>query len=482
MAFLRSRFLRRTVTTALLSLVALAFLPGVAGAAQPATLRLVGIDPAYSSTTVTMPDGTRIASEPGLFRLRITPAGGTAVERPGFCVDELHVISRNVNYAVSLRTAADDPRLSTARYAEAGWLIQQAESLIAVAPTASRGLEAGALQTAVWQLTDQAREIDPTSSATLNARTAALRALAAGRSIGGPVTITPAMSRGCAGRSSVALALTGRPGSTATLAVTGGTGTVSPAEVRFGADGTAQAAVSSSTPGTVSVTARSEGGTLTRIARSSGTVSTPQETMVLMPQSYSASASVVFDDCPVIPFEDPATPTTPTTPNTPVAPLETPGGKPSTPATPAQPAPRRPTQAGPRFTVTKKGPASVRAGQRARYTITVSNRSGAALRDLTVTDDLPAGMSLAGIPTGSRLRGGDVVWTLGSLKAGGTRTLHVDVRLDADISGRRCNRVSVTDPGTAGGTGTGTARLTRTATSCTMVKAVNRQILPAVTA
>lgn len=476
MAFLRSRLLRRAVTTAVLSLVALAFLPGTAGAAEPATLRLVGIDPSYGSTTVTMPDGTRVASAPGLFRLRITPSGGTPVERPGFCVDELHVISRNVNYAVSLRTAADDPRLATTRYAEAGWLIQQAESLIAAAPADARGLEAGALQTAVWQLTDQAREIDPTSSPALNARTASLRALAAGRSIGGPVTITPAMTRGCAGRSSVTLSLTGTPGSTATLAVTGGAGTVSPAEVRFGADGTAQAAVSSSAPGTVTVTARAEGGTLTRIARTSATVSTPQETMVLMPQSYSASASVTFDDCPVIPFEDPAPPTTPA----PVAPLETPGGKPSAPETPAQPSPRTPTQTGPRFSVTKKGPASVRAGQRARYTITVVNRSGAALRGLTVTDDLPAGMSLAGVPAGSRLRGGDVVWTLGSLKAGGTRRLQVDVRLDADASGRRCNRVSVTDPGTAGGTGTGS--LTRTATSCTMVKAVNRRILPAVTA
>jgi uncharacterized repeat protein (TIGR01451 family) len=476
MAFLRSRLLRRTVTTALLALVALAFLPGTAVAAQPATLRLVATDPSFGSTTVTMPNGTRVTGPLSLFMLRVTPTGGAAVERPGFCVDALHSISPGINYSVSLRTAADDPRLATARYAEAGWLIQQAQSLVAAAPVAARALEAGALQAAVWQLTDQAREVDPTSNAALNARTAALRALAAGRSVGGPVTITRAMDRGCAGRSSVALALTGTPGSTATLAVSGGAGTVSPAEVRFGADGTAQASVSSSTPGSVSVTVRAEGGTLTRIARANGTVSTPQETMVLMPQSYSASTSVVFDDCPVIPFEDP---TTPTTPSAPVAPLETPGDKPSAPDTSTQPAPRTPNQAGPRFTVTKKGPTSVRAGQRARYTITIANRSGAPLRGLTVTDDLPAGMSLAGVPAGSRLRGGDVVWTLGSLRVGGTRTLRVNVRLDADASGRRCNRVSVTDPGAEAA---GTARLTRTATACTLVRAVNRRILPAVTA
>ncbi len=295
------------------------------------------------------------------------------------------------------------------------------------------------------------------------------------------MTITPAMTRGCAGRSAVTLNLTGVPGSSATLAVTGGAGTVSPAEVRFAADGTAQAALTSSTPGTVAVTARSEGGTLTRIARSGTTTATPQETMVLMPQSYSASASVVFEDCPVIPFEN-GPGTTPTTPSDPVTPFETPTQKPAVPVVPVSPAPRAPSQTGPRFTVTKKGPKTVDAGERARYTITVANRSGATLSDLTVTDVLPDGMSLVGSPAGSRLRAGNLVWDLAPLKAGGTRTLTVNVRIDSDVSGRRCNRVSVAHPGTGSGSGAGSAAVTRTAKACTTVKAVTRQVLPAVTA
>ena len=76
MAFLRSRLLRRTVTAALLSLVAFAALPGTAGAAQPATLRLVATDPSFGSTTVTMPNGTRVTGPLSLFRLRVTPTGG----------------------------------------------------------------------------------------------------------------------------------------------------------------------------------------------------------------------------------------------------------------------------------------------------------------------------------------------------------------------------------------------------------------------
>lgn len=471
MASFPSPLIRRAVVTALLALGAIAFVPGLASAAQPGTLRLLGTDPAYKSTTFTTTTGSTITGGTGLFRLRITPAGGTAVERRGFCVDAFHVINANTDYQVSLKTVADDARLGTARYGEAAWLIQQAESLIAAAPVSARALEAGALQTAVWQLTDQIRETTPSTDAALNARTTALRALAAGRAIGGPVTITPAMTHGCAGRSSVALNLTGRPGSSATLAVTAGTGTVSPAEVRFGADGAAVAAVTSSTPGAVGVTARSEGGTLTRLARVGAT--SPQETMVLVPQSYSAVASVVFDDCPVIPFEEPpTTPTTPATPSVPVTPFETPTTKPVVPVTPVAPVPRTPSQTAPRFSVTKSGPATVRAGARARYTITVVNRGTTTLRDLTLTDDLPQGMSLTGTPAGARLKGGSLVWSLDPLKAGDTRTFRVSVRMDSDISGRRCNRATVRAPGLT----------SHTARACTLVKAVRRTITPAVTA
>ena len=293
---------RRVLSVLIVALAAVALLPVAAHAAQPASLRLLGSDPEYRAVHLTTPAGQRVTAAPGLFRLRITPAGGPAVERRGFCADAHHAINGGTDYSVSLRTAADEPLLASARYGEAAWLVQQAETLVAAAPAATRALEAGAIQVAVWQLTDQIRESAPTDDAALNTRAAAIRALAAGRAVGGPVTISSGGARGCAGRSAVPLRLTGRPGSTATLTVAGG-GAVSPAQVRFDATGVADAAVTSPAAGTVTVLARADGGTLTRAARASAGATTPQETIFLTPAAYAASAAVAFDDCPVIPLD-----------------------------------------------------------------------------------------------------------------------------------------------------------------------------------
>ncbi|HTI35499.1 MAG TPA: hypothetical protein VL422_17625, partial [Miltoncostaea sp.] len=247
--------IRRLVGLGLVALAVAAIVPAVASAATPATLRLLGTDPALGrQITITAPDGATATGTPGWFRLRVTSAGQAPVEFRGFCADLHHHIAAGTDYAVSMRTAADDASLTTGRSAESAWLLSQAESLIAAAPTASKGLEAAAIQVAVWQLSGEARETAPTSDAAVNARAAAIRALAAGRAIGGPLTATPAMPRGCAGRSAVTLSLTGTPGSTATLAVSAGAGVVSPAQVTFTAAGTAQASDTSASPGAVSVT------------------------------------------------------------------------------------------------------------------------------------------------------------------------------------------------------------------------------------
>jgi uncharacterized repeat protein (TIGR01451 family) len=462
--------IRRILILALSGIVLFAVAPAVAGAATPASLRLLGADPSYGQVTLTAPDGTTAKGSPGRFRLRVTPTGGTAVEYRGFCVDLRHSIGTGTDYAVSLRTATDDPALAGPRHAEAAWLLQSAEGLIAAAPSATKGLEAGAIQVAVWQLVGEAREGAPTSDAALNARAAAIRVLAAGRAVGGPLTATPTMPKGCAGRSAVGLHLTGTPGSTAKLAVSGGPGAVSPSEVRFGADGTAEASVTSPVAGTVTVTARAEGGALTRIARAGATQTTPQETVVLVPRTYEAVTSVVFENCPLIPSQEGGSPT----PSTPVTPFEAPSSEPAPPAgtTPPERSTRRtPNQTGPRLSLSKSGPSRALAGARVGYVIRVTNRGGAELRGLTVADDLPAGMSLASVPSGGRLRSGRVVWTIGSLAPGATRTLRVSVRIDSDIAGRRCNRATAT-----------VGQLRRTASSCTRIRALRRPIVPAVTA
>jgi uncharacterized repeat protein (TIGR01451 family) len=475
--------IRRLVSLGLVALAIVAVVPAAASAATPATLRLVGSDPTLGrQITVTSPDGSSITSEPGFFRLKVTPAGQAPVEYRGFCADLHHHIAEGTTYAVSLKTAADDPGLGSARSSEAAWLLGQADALIAAA--SDRGLEAAALQVAVWQLTGQARETTPTSDAAVNARAAALRALASGRALGGPLTATPAMPRGCAGRSAVSIALTGTPGSTADLSITAGAGALSATSVRFPASGTATVSVSSAVSGAVTVTARTTGGTLTRIARATAGQTTPQETLVLTaPRTYTASATVTFEDCPLIPSGEDTNPTTPTnTPSdTPVVPFEAP----ATPATPAIPAPRTPSQVTrPRLSLTKTGPTRALAGAAVAYTIRVRNTGAETLTGVAVTDALPAGMSLAGIPRGARLRSGRVVWTIPALAPGATRVLRVGVRLDADASGRRCNHASAVGASSSTGTGpgTGTHRVRASATSCTMVRAVRRPVAPAVTA
>ena len=472
--------IRRLVSLGLVALAVAAIAPA-ANAATPATMRLVGTDPTLGRLiTITAPDGSTIKGEPGFFRLKVTPSGQAPVEYRGFCADLHHHIASGTDYAVSLKTAADDATLTSGRSAEAAWLLSQADSLIAAA--ASKGLEAGALQVAVWQLTGQARETTPTSDAAVNARAAALRSLASGRAVGGPLTATPAMPRGCAGRSAVTVRLTGTPGSTADLSITAGAGALSATSVRFAADGTAGVSVSSALAGSVTVTARTQGATLTRIARATAGQTTPQETLVLTsPRTYAASATVSFEDCPLIPSgEDTNPPTntpsdTPgTTPDTPVGPFEAP----STPTTPTTPAtPRRPTQVTrPRLSLSKNGPKKALAGAAVGYVIRVRNTGTETLTNVAVTDALPAGMSLAGMPSGARLRSGKVVWTIPTLKPGATRVLRLGVRLDADASGRRCNRASAVGSSAVAGTAKALA------SSCTMVTAVRRPVAPAVTA
>ena len=73
------------------------------------------------------------------------------------------------------------------------------------------------------------------------------------------------------------------------------------------------------------------------------------------------------------------------------------------------------------------------AGSTVTYRIRVRNRGTVALGGLAVADDLPAGMSLARIPSGSSLRGGRLVWTL---ELAGRRQEQDPLGLGADRPGR----------------------------------------------
>ncbi len=163
-----------------------------ARAATPAQLVLLDTDPEYGDVIVTTPAGAAVAATPGQFQLQVTPAGGVPTVHQGFCVDTEHPIGQGTVYDISLQTADDDPFLASPGANAAAWLIQEADAFIAAAPDPA--LEAGALQVAIWVSLGEALAAAPTDDPVLNARAAALLALAQGKGPAGPVSISAAAS------------------------------------------------------------------------------------------------------------------------------------------------------------------------------------------------------------------------------------------------------------------------------------------------
>jgi uncharacterized repeat protein (TIGR01451 family) len=397
-------------------LAALAFVVP-AQAATPANLLLTGTDPVYSEVTVNIPGGGGVVTSPGVFNLQVTPSGGATTAYKGYCVDTSTPIGNGINYAVDLQTAADAAILASPGALQAAWLIQQTDALIAAA--ANKPLEAGALQTAVWVVMGEAVAGNPTSSAPLNARAAELVALSVGKGPAGPVAISAATASTCAGGPGTTLSLTGTPGATANLAVSAGTATLSATQVTFSAAGTASVTLTSGTVGSATVTVTSVGAELTRaVPKTVG--AQPQQTAFLTPKTYTAAVTVAFANCgPTI------------TPNTP------------TPTTP------KPSIAqAPSLSVVKSGKATALAGSQLPYTIVVRNTSKVIARSVVVTDTLPPGLAYLRSSLHPVSVGKQIVWKLGNLAAGKSRTLTVWLQAPTSISGSRTNLVEVSAQGT----------------------------------
>lgn len=387
-----------------------------ATAATPAEVLLRDTDPEYGTLTVNKPDGTTAATNPGQFQLTVTPVGGPARDVQGFCVDTDHPIAEGVAYDVSLQTAADDPSLASPASNSVAWLLQEADALIAAAP--DDALEAGALQVAVWVILGEATAGAPTSDAAVNARAAELVALAAGKGPAGPIAISAASASTCAGGAGTQVNLTGTPGATATLAVTAGRGTLSAPTVTFSAAGTASVTLASTAVGTVQVTASSTGAELTRGARLPGSGTEPQETAFLTPRTYTAAVSVAFLDCS----------------GTSV----TPGGTPTPTPTPKPKVTQTPT-----LKVTKAGPRTKTSGGQVRYTIVVRNTSKVIARQVVVSDTLPPGLAYLRSSLRPASVGKRIVWRIGNLAPGKSRTLTVWLQSPAGMAGSRTNVVEV---------------------------------------
>jgi uncharacterized repeat protein (TIGR01451 family) len=424
----------------LLGLLAALAVAVPAQAATPGEVVLLDTDPEYASVTVNTPGGGTATTSPGQFSLQVTPAGGAPAVYPGFCIDTEHPIATGVAYSVSLQTAADDPSLASPAANSAAWLIQESDALIAAA--ADPALEAGALQVAVWVVLGEAIAGTPTDDDALNARATALVALAAGKGPAGPVAISAAAASTCAGGPGTTLSLTGTPGGTATLAVSAGQATLSASQVTFSAAGTASVTLTSAAVGPVTVTASSAGAELTRATRLPGAGAEPQETGFLTPRTYTAQVSVTFTNCA-------AATTTPT-------PVTTP--KPAVQQTPA-------------LRVTKTGAKSVLAGRAVPYTIVVRNTSKVIARSVVVTDTLPAGMAYLRSSLRPTSVGKRIVWRIGNLAPGRSRTLTVWLQAPTGLSGTRTNVVEVSAE---------RARTVRD-TATTQFRRVRAQLQPAVT-
>jgi uncharacterized repeat protein (TIGR01451 family) len=153
----------------------------------------------------------------------------------------------------------------------------------------------------------------------------------------------------------------------------------------------------------------------------------PNVAMLNASQEVIAQASAQVEACRTTtnpPAEPPVTP--PATP--PATPVVTVVGTSATPAS--------------QLTVVKRGPATAKSGQVITFTIIVRNESATAATSVVLSDVLPTGYAIAKRPAGAVLQKGTITWSLGDLAPGASTTLKLQVRIDRNASGRRCNRAT----------------------------------------
>src|SRR5207244_3804503 len=81
----------------------------------------------------------------------------------------------------------------------------------------------------------------------------------------------------------------------------------------------------------------------------------------------------------------------------------------------------------------KSGPATVNPGVNFNYTITVANAGPSTATSLSVTDNLPSGVTFVGATAGGVLSGGQVIWNdIGNLAAGSSTNLILTVTAPAE--------------------------------------------------
>ena len=463
---------RAIVATALGAGVGLVALAPSAMAATPATITLLPGGPTSASLTVRTTTGATAVGALEWFRLRVTPAGNPSVEVRGFCDDPERIISPNRVYAIELRNADDAPDLAGAGYSAVSYLLRRTPDLVAAAT--DNKLEVAALQVAIWQLGGRVPLTGASSNAAVNTRAAELRAMATGAATPAAPAATTAAAQACAASGRIEVAITGAPGARAAIQVAEGTATTSVPTVVLGRDGTASVTVRAATAGRSVVRVRVEAGVLTRAARVGDGIKGPQETVFVTAGETAIDVPVNFTNCAVEPGVEPggapATPPVVTPAPTPTKPAETPAAPTPVNNPVTDPGTLQPNQTAPKLTVAKRGPARTRAGGTLRYSIVVKNTGSAAAENVTVDDTLPLAASVVSRGAAS-LRSGRLVWTVGRLAAGASRTLVVVLRADGDATTRICNTVVATGDGD----------LRATDRTCARLVGAPARVIPAVT-
>jgi uncharacterized repeat protein (TIGR01451 family) len=387
------------LAAALAALTALSIASPAGATPTPGTIRLLDRGPSLGHpVTIAAAGGGTFTATPGRSTAVITPQGGVSSQEITWCVDRTRRIVPGVDYPVDLQSASDAPDLAGPAMLEAAWLMGRADSLIAA--SATPGLEAAAIQVAVWQLSGQAADVtNVTSDAALNTRAAQLRALARGQR---PVTALAISgpSAAVAPGSPATLALTGTPGAEVDLSATGGA-TLSATRVVLDASGAGQVTATATAAGAVVVTARATGGSLARAIHIPGR-SDVQDMAWVTPAPVTATATLTVA-APVVQQQAPV-------PVAPVKPLAT-------------------------LRLVKQAPASVLRGARIDYALTVTNVSKHTARGVVVRDPLPAGTFVRLLPARARLRAGAVVWHLGALAPGHSVTVHLRLGTAVKTSG-----------------------------------------------
>lgn len=403
----RHRLILMFLITAVAALLPFAARASAAPAVQAMTGDAAGPTPNIQRGQFTIFDQTATAYTTGSAGTINFTLDGTPYV--GYCIDTSRKLSTTPE-AVEVTTEA--PPTTVARRALAWVLINQTPT---GPDTPAKRQLAAAAQVATWLLVDpRISQTAPTDDAALNAAGIALvqKAKAATAT---PKSLTLSAPLLAPGTTSATISISGRPGAVVTLSVVTGAGSLSTQQVTLGPNGDGSVVVTASGPGTVAVSASTAGDGRLLLIEPTGS-GRAQPTAAATPSTISATANVLFQAATPAPAPGPAV-------QGPVV------------VTPS---------VAPKLGLSKIAPPRSAVLKAVKYTIEVRNSSSKAARNVVLRDRLPAGMSFVRSSQRGTLRSGSLVFNLGTIAGGATRTVSVWLQADAGVRGTRVNVATVT--------------------------------------